>query len=105
MKRLMPRLLSVLTVMMVCATDADAARYVIEIKDMKFAAAPANLKVGDTIEWKNSDIFRHTATARTGRFDIDLPAGARATVTLREPGAVIVYCRFHPNMTVTFRVQ
>lgn len=84
--------------------DASAAHHVIEIKDMAFSPVPKNLKVGDTVEWKNSDIFRHTATAWMGSFDLDLIPGAHAQVTLRKPGTLNVYCRFHPTMVVRLSV-
>jgi len=84
--------------------DAQAAHYVVDIADMAFGPAPARLVVGDTIEWKNSDIFRHTATARDGQFDLDLRPCGRAAVTLSKAGAVQVYCRFHPNMTMRLMV-
>ena len=83
---------------------AEAAQYVIEIKDMKFGAAPAHLKVGDTIEWKNSDFLQHTATARTNAFDVKLPPNASATVALKQAGAIGVYCRYHPTMTLVLKV-
>ena len=71
----------------------------IAIKDMAFAALPADLKVGDVVVWANDDIFRHTATARDGTFDVDLPAKARVRMVVRRPGTTVFYCRFHPGMT------
>jgi plastocyanin len=84
---------------------AEAARHVIEIRNMAFAAPPAHLKAGDTIHWENKDIFRHTATARSGSFDLDLPPGKGADVTLKKPGELTVFCRYHPNMTVKLVVE
>src|ERR1700724_1665082 len=48
----------------------------IGIDKLAFGPAPAGLNVNDIVEWTNSDILRHTATATDGSFDIDLPAGA-----------------------------
>jgi len=84
--------------------DANAAHYVIEIKHMAFGPAPTHLKVGDTIEWKNLDIFRHSATARTGEFNVDLLPGAKAEVTLKKPGTINVFCRYHPTMKLRLDV-
>ena len=78
----------------VCASD-----YEIVIKDMRFEAAPNQLKVGDTITWRNADFLSHTATARSGAFDLKLPPGAKAKVTLQKAGAIAVFCRYHPDMT------
>jgi plastocyanin len=84
---------------------AEAARYVIEIKNMSFGAPPAHPKVGDTIQWKNGDIFRHSATARPGDFDLDLAPGAQGEVTLKKAGFLTVICRYHPTMTLRLAVE
>lgn len=84
---------------------AEAARYVIEIRNMAFGPVPAHLKVGDTIVWTNHDIFRHTATARLGNFDIDLAPGAQGEATLKKPGVLNVVCRYHPTMTLRLVVE
>jgi len=84
---------------------AEAARHVIEIRNMAFAAPPAHLKVGDTIHWENKDVFQHTATARAGSFDLDLPAGKGGDVSLKTPGVLDVFCRYHPNMTLRLTVE
>ncbi|HEY4276306.1 MAG TPA: hypothetical protein VGM68_12530 [Rhizomicrobium sp.] len=84
---------------------AEAARQVIEIRDMAFGKAPAGLKAGDTILWKNMDMFRHTATDRKGSFDLDLAPGAQGEITLRDPGVLEVICRYHPNMVLRLTIR
>jgi plastocyanin len=81
-----------------------SAEYVVVIKDMAFLAPPAGLHVGDTIVWRNEDIFRHTATARDESFDVDLEPGAEAKIELKTAGAIAFFCRFHPGMTGTLAV-
>jgi plastocyanin len=83
---------------------AEAARHVIEIRNMAFAKAPAGLKAGDTILWKNADMFRHTATDRKGSFDLDLEPGAQGETKPLKPGALDVFCRYHPNMVLHLMV-
>ncbi|MBN9555195.1 MAG: amicyanin [Alphaproteobacteria bacterium] len=83
---------------------AEAARHVIEIRNMAFAAPPAGLKAGDTILWKNTDMFRHTATDRKGSFDLDLEPGAQGETRLRNSGPLEVFCRYHPNMVLHLMV-
>jgi plastocyanin len=68
------------------------------IAKMAFGPAPRGLRVGDTIEWVNKDIFRHTATAKGGAFDLDLPANGRGRTLIRAPGQILVTCRYHPGM-------
>jgi plastocyanin len=84
---------------------AEAARYVVEIKNMAFGPPPPHLKVGDTVQWKNDDIFRHSATAKRGYFDLDLAPGAQGEVRLKKAGVLTVICRYHPTMTVRLVVE
>lgn len=70
----------------------------VTIADMKFGPAPTDLHVGDAIEWVNADMFRHTATARDGAFDVDLAPKTRARTVLRRAGELNFYCRYHPGM-------
>jgi plastocyanin len=86
-----------------CARRAPT-RVTIVIAGMAFGAAPAGLRVGDSIEWVNRDIFQHTATARDGSFDLVLAPDASGRVVLKKPGRLEVYCRYHPGMTLAFDV-
>lgn len=82
----------------VAPPQAAHRSYTIVIEKMKFGAVPAGARVGDTILWVNHDIFRHTATARDGSFNVDLPPGKSAGTTLRRAGTVAFFCVFHPGM-------
>lgn len=73
--------------------------YTITIAGMAFGPAPADLRVGDAIEWVNADIFQHSATARDGGFDVDLAPKAHGRTVLTHSGRVEFYCRYHPGMT------
>lgn len=79
--------------------------HVVVMDNLKFGPAPADLRVGDTIIWRNRDMFRHTATARNGSFDIDLPPGKTGSTTLTRRGRIAYYCKYHPGMTGTLNVQ
>jgi len=70
---------------------------------MKFGAIPA-VKRGDTILWVNKDLFRHTATAKDGSFNIDLPAGAKGKTVIRKAGVIPVVCKYHPGMRAVLKV-
>ncbi|MEP2828084.1 amicyanin [Parvibaculum sp.] len=80
---------------------AEAQLHVIEIDKMKFGAAPAGIHAGDTIIWKNADLVKHSATARDGSFDIDLPRKSQDSMIVKNTGTVDVYCRYHPGMIMT----
>ena len=78
--------------------------HVVTIDKMKFGAVPADLKAGDTIVWVNHDMFRHTATAKDGTFNVDLPAGAKGKTLLRKPGTFDFTCKYHPGMRGVLKV-
>ena len=73
--------------------------HTIVMEKMRFGPAPSGLRVGDTVVWTNRDLFRHTATARDGAFDIDLAPGASGRTVMRTAGRLPYICRFHPGMT------
>jgi plastocyanin len=100
------RLLPILFAGLVAAVPATAAPTVhtVTMRDMAFGPLPKAARVGDTIEWVNADMFRHTATAKDGSFEVDLVPKARARTVLRKAGAVAFYCRYHPGMTGTLVV-
>ena len=74
------------------------------MEKMRFGPSPAGLRVGDTVLWVNRDLFRHTATARDGSFDVDLARGESGRTVLRRAGTIPYICRFHPGMTGTLTV-
>jgi plastocyanin len=80
------------------AWSAGSRVHAIEIDKLAFGPAPKGLHVNDIVEWRNADIFQHTATATDGSFDTDLPPGAKGRTTLKRPGVVTYFCRFHPGM-------
>jgi plastocyanin len=88
----------------VFAVPAHAATIQIVMQDLVFAPAEASAKVGDTIEWVNKDVFAHTATARNGDFDVNLPPKKTVTSVLNKAGTVEYYCRFHPNMKAVLKI-
>jgi plastocyanin len=95
------------------ATPALAARHApahravvhrIVIAQMQYGAMPAEIHVGDVLEWINRDLFEHSVTARDGSFDLDLPPGTSRRM-IATAGAVTFFCKFHPGMTATLVVK
>lgn len=105
----MKQLLLLAAVALTAAAPPRAApperSHVIVMDNLKFGPVPADLRVGDTLLWQNRDMFRHTATARDGSFNVDLPAGKAGKTRLTKPGTVIFYCRYHPGMTGRLNVR
>jgi plastocyanin len=88
----------------ILAVPAHAATIQIVMQDLVVAPAEVSAKVGDTIEWVNKDVFAHTATARNGDFDVNLPPKKTVTSVLNKAGTVEYYCRFHPNMKAVLKI-
>jgi plastocyanin len=86
------------------SVPATAATLQITMDNLVISPSEASAKVGDTIEWINKDVFVHTATARNGDFDINMPAKKTVTSVLKKAGTIEYYCRFHPNMKATLTV-
>jgi plastocyanin len=76
---------------------AEAATVRIEMSDVAFAPATMSVKRGDTVEWSNTDIVDHTATARDGAFEIVLAPGQKKRMKVSKAGGHDYYCRYHPN--------
>jgi plastocyanin len=86
------------------AAPAHAATIQIVMENMVISPAEAAAKVGDTLELVNKDVLAHTATAKTGDFDVMMPPKQTATYVLKKAGTVDYYCRFHPNMKATIKI-
>ena len=95
---------AVAALLLVTPPAAAAPRtFVVVIDKMKFGAAPETVRPGDSIVWVNRDLFRHSATARNGSFNVDLPPKARSTTLIRSPGTIAFFCKYHPGMTGVLR--
>jgi plastocyanin len=87
------------------SVSARAATIQISMDKLQISPATATAKVGDTVEWINKDALVHTATARNGDFDVTLPANKTVSSVLKKAGTVEYYCRFHPNMKATLKIE
>ncbi|RXH37004.1 amicyanin [Bradyrhizobium nanningense] len=93
---------------LVCAAmvvPAHAATIEITMENLVISPAEISAKVGDTVNWVNKDVFAHTATAKNGDFDVTLPPKKSATSVLKKAGTVEYYCRYHPNMKATLKIE
>lgn len=74
----------------------------------KFAFAPAELTIapGDTIEWSNDDVFRHTTLADSGAWSSpELRRGDRFVFVPAKAGRFPYHCAPHPVMSGIIVVQ
>jgi plastocyanin len=99
---------SAIAAMVFIATVANAAAaetIKITIKGFKFSPAAVTAHVGDKIEWTNNDAMPHTSTAKSGEWDLPVPAGKSATLLLKTKGAFDYFCKIHPSMTAKLTVE
>lgn len=78
--------------------------HTIVMERMRFGPVPAGIRQGDVILWVNRDVVPHTATAGDRSFDVDLRPRQSLRMTVRSPGAIAFYCRYHPGMRSTLTV-
>lgn len=77
----------------------SSATVQIVIKAMAFHPPEQTVHVGDTVEWKNQDIFAHTVTADDGSFDSGLiQPGDSWKMTVKSAASIAYHCKPHPNM-------
>ena len=91
-------LAGVVTLGIPASLRAGPSTHTIVVDNLEFGPAPNDLRVGDVVEWRNRDLFRHSATASDGSFDVDLPAGGTGKTILKKSGEIAYYCRYHPGM-------
>lgn len=108
--RLARNLVPVAAIIVLGATGAEpiAAQgqtHRIDMKSVAFVPAQVSVRVGDTIEWENSDIVAHTATSKDGGFDVNVVPHRKGSTVVRRPGTFSYICRYHPNMKGEVVVQ
>jgi len=83
------------------ATESSASGQVI-MKGVRFQPAELSVHPGETVEFKNEDIFAHTVTADDGSFDSGLiQPGSSWKMTVQKAGTLAYHCTPHPNMKAT----
>jgi plastocyanin len=81
------------------ALPAAAETIRLNVDKLAFTPAEISARVGDTIEWVNTDFLAHTATARSKEWDVMILPNRTGRITLKRTGSIEYYCRFHPNMS------
>jgi len=80
------------------AFPAAAGTIHVDINKMVYTPAKITAHIGDVIEWTNSDIVDHSVTEKDGKFEKIIPVKGKASITVKDPGIIDYYCKFHPNM-------
>jgi len=90
------------------APGALASDHLVLLKNKAFVPEILNIKVGDSVNFRNEDVFDHSVSSEseTKKFDLDtLPNGETRKVTFDKPGKVEVDCGHHSAMHLTIDVS
>ena len=88
------------------APPALAHVHKVTIAGMRFSPATLQARVGERIEWVNTDLVPHTVTARDGSFDSkSIAAGATWAWVPTRTASVAYACAYHPDMTATVTIR
>jgi plastocyanin/uncharacterized membrane protein len=91
--------ISLMLLLLPFAPVRAATAKTVVIKQMQFQPSQLSVEPGDTITWKNEDIFTHTVTSDDGSFDSGpIEPGKSWTTTITKAGTLGYHCRPHPNM-------
>jgi plastocyanin len=104
----MTRLVSQFAVLFLLLTSAFAGEQVVDQKDKQFSKKSLRIKVGDVVEFRNSDPFAHNIFSLSDAKPFDLgsyPQGQSKKVTFDKPGKVEVECSIHPSMQMDIEVE
>jgi plastocyanin len=91
----------------VCA-GTHATELLIDQKDKQFSKKSVKIKVGDVVEFRNSDPFAHNIFSLSDAKSFDLgsyPQGQSKKVSFDKPGRVEVECSIHPGMQMVVEVE
>jgi plastocyanin/uncharacterized membrane protein len=81
------------------ALAQPGSTHIVIMKQMHIDPPVLTVQAGDTVEWRNEDIFAHTATADDKKFDSGLlQPGQSWRMTFLNAGDIAYHCTPHPNM-------
>lgn len=83
-------------------TGAPASAAGLTISGNSFSAASVTAGTDFTIT--NEDSVGHTVTDDAGSFDVSVPAGGTATLTILAAGSYAIHCNIHSSMHGTITV-
>lgn len=85
-----------------------AAEHMVDQKNKQFSKKSLSIKVGETVEFTNSDPFAHNVFSLSDAKSFDLgsyPQGQSKKVKFDKEGLVEVECSIHPSMQMTIEVS
>lgn len=88
------------------SAQANPLDHIVSMEAVRFSPELQEVRVGDTIEWKNADPFPHNATARNGSFRSgDIGPGQSWRFRASQKGRFAYACTLHPGMEAVLVVK
>jgi plastocyanin len=100
-------LLAAIAVLLLASQPALSGEFVVGQKDKAFTTETLQVKVGDTVNFVNSDPFFHNIFSLTQDTSFDLgyfTKGQSRSYTFTKPGKVEIECAIHPEMVMQIEV-
>ncbi|HEX8886686.1 MAG TPA: plastocyanin/azurin family copper-binding protein, partial [Noviherbaspirillum sp.] len=86
--------------------QAGPGVHTVSMEAVRFSPAVLQVRVGDTIEWRNADPFPHNATAQSGSFRSgDIAPGQSWQFKAGRKGRFPYACTLHPGMDAVLVVE
>ena len=111
MKKFMTRSTSMLLLItcssLVIAADEEPATYIVDQKDKQFSKSYVKLRVGGSIDFRNSDPWMHNVFSLSDVQSFDLgsyPKPQAKRVVFDKVGKIDVECAIHPQMHLVVEV-
>ncbi len=98
----------ILVSLIFAASSVTAKEYIVDQKDKQFSQKTLKVKVGDSVDFRNSDDISHNVFSLSDAKSFDLgsyPKGQMKRVTFDKPGMVEVECSIHPTMQMVVEVE
>jgi plastocyanin len=85
----------------------QAEEHIVAQKDRAFTAKTLRIKVGDSVGFRNDDVYFHNVFSLSPVQSFDLgsyPKGQTRKVTFNKEGKVEIECAIHPEMKMVIEV-
>lgn len=107
MARARDLLLTLAVLVLASASEPRAAETkTVTIENLQFQPVTLTVKQGDTVTWRNADLFPHNVTAEGGAFrSPEIAANGTWIYTAKQKGEFRYVCTLHPSMKGTLIVH
>ena len=82
-----------------------SSEHIVQIRGMRFSPKRIDVKIGDTLIFKNKDSAPHTATSKNKSWTTDLlNFGDEESIEIHDGMVTDYFCKYHPMMKGKIRI-